>query len=81
MTLTRLGDVVAAVSGDLSGVPIDAAEDRHVAFLRRHATVARDQHARSIAVEMDAIADRLELAVRARRIPIVFDPKEGRNRV
>lgn len=76
--MTPIGAVVAAVTADLAGVPADGGSDRHVQFLRRHATVARDQHARSIAGEMETIAERLECAVRSRQIPLVPDTFEVR---
>jgi hypothetical protein len=74
--LTRLADIVPAVTAELEGNPLAPVNDRHVTFLRRNADVARRQHARSIAAEMEAIATRLECAIRAGQlIAVPEDPR------
>jgi hypothetical protein len=50
----------------------ESVNDTHVRFLRRHARVARQQSAFQVAATMDAIAERLERAIRTGQvIPIV----------
>jgi hypothetical protein len=69
--LTPIADVVPGVLDRMTG----RAElpDRHVEFLRRHARIATNNRARSIGAEMEAIAERLDGAIRAGQL-VRIDP-------
>jgi hypothetical protein len=71
--MASIADVVPGVVSTITGEAMpETVNDTHVRFLRRHARVARQQSAFQVAATMDAIAERLERAIRTGQvIPIV----------